>query len=850
MKYDDLLWGKSDPFCALSWHMIAVGACGLEYLLASSSRWLLELLSEWMGIAPDQVPWALAYVFSLHDIGKAHPSFQIPNRAAAVPWRERGFAEACVLSPERFRHEEYSYLVLKRLWEHGAAFPGKDWKTFATTARLHHQGKGKSDNRNEIPEMWHEIQDDVERRMRSLFLREERPAALRNLDALGVLVTAALILSDWVASSRDFGDSDGDMDDASYLSWARRRAKEVLSKFGLISDAPYAFPGDVEFCAFWPEIPRKGMRPLQELAERLGSVPALLTIIEGPMGEGKTEAALYIAGQLCRIFGKRGVYVALPTSATSNQMYGRVRKMLELHGAGGVRLLHSAAWLLDERTPGADIRSEDAEQASDWLRPLRRGMLSENAVGTVDQAMAAVLKLKYGMLRLEGLAGKVLIIDEIHAYDVYMSEIIEMLLKWCRILRVPVILLSATLQRRQKEKYIRCFCEGEFSCSDAYPLISQVTADGALRQSAADGTYMRTAFRFRTLSGQSDTRSVAELALKRVKDGGRLCVMMNTVRRAREVYETIKEKAEGDVMLFHARFREWRRAELEKACIERFGKDGVRPPRMILVCTQVVEQSLDVDFDGMITDLAPIDLLLQRAGRVHRHRWLERPAGMQEPDIWVLLPEGGDVHDLDARYRKTSSIYPSSVLWGTEKVLGEGRVIRVPEDVRACVEEAYEYFDEDAIEAYIRKQVADQMDASEALGAILPKPREDIFFAEVPSLAEQICLDDHEGLNAFSRVRTRNGEQSVRIAFLPADFGPLEEGLDGAKKILSQSVSIRLTKEIDGARIAMKRDLKIVNDAKIRDCIILRPEADGTYRIGDVVFVADDELGIWWEGKK
>ncbi|MFR6378830.1 MAG: DEAD/DEAH box helicase [Evtepia sp.] len=180
-----------------------------------------------------------------------------------------------------------------------------------------------------------------------------------------------------------------------------------------------------------------------------------MVLIEAPMGEGKTEAGIYAALQMARQWKKHGFYVGLPTSATSNQMVGRMREFLALHGLEDtVRLLHSMAWLVDEDLPEMQFDTEEKAYAARWLLPVRRGLLAPYAVGTVDQAMMAVLMVKYGVLRLLGLAQKTLVIDELHSYDVYMSELIERLLEWCKALEIPVVMLSRRCRRRKKR---RCY---------------------------------------------------------------------------------------------------------------------------------------------------------------------------------------------------------------------------------------------------------------------------------------------------------------------------------------------------------------------------------------------------------
>ena len=216
-------------------------------------------------------------------------------------------------------------------------------------------------------------------------------------------------------------------------------------------------------------------------------------------------------------------------------------------------------------------------------------------------------------------------IDEIHAYDTYMQTIIERLLSWCRALSVPVILLSATLPQGKKQSLISAYMgknasESNRSFSSDYPLITYIDGNHTVKQEPVREVYMRRCFAIETRSYYDDAERTAELAISQAATGGCICVLVNTVKKAQRVYSCLRDKCHRtDLMLFHARFPAGTRREIEKRCISSFGKEQQnRPKAAILVATQVMEQSIDADFDAMITDLAPIDLLLQRMGRVHR----------------------------------------------------------------------------------------------------------------------------------------------------------------------------------------------------------------------------------------
>jgi len=234
------------------------------------------------------------------------------------------------------------------------------------------------------------------------------------------------------------------------------------------------------------------------------------------------------------------------------------------------------------------------------------------------------------------------------------------------------------------------------------------------------------------MSKLGDTEYIAKHASSLVANGGCICVMLNTVHQAQQVYTELIKLVPDDVntLLFHARYQVKNRKAVEENCIKWFGKgaDSSRPTKAILVCTQVVEQSLDVDFDYMITEIAPIDLLLQRAGRVHRHRNNMRPSGMKSPTIEVLIPGSNSSSDARRRYGTTGVIYDPFLLTNTETLLSSLDVIRIPEDMRHAIEKCYENIDEKNMAEYIRLQAGNSFLKSEAESVIYSKPNPKLFF--------------------------------------------------------------------------------------------------------------------------
>jgi CRISPR-associated endonuclease/helicase Cas3 len=311
-------------------------------------------------------------------------------------------------------------------------------------------------------------------------------------------------------------------------------------------------------------------------------------------------------------------------------------------------------------------------------------MLSAHAVGTVDQAMLAGMNVKFGFLRLYGLLQRVLIIDEIHAYDYYMTSIIARLLQWCSCLSIPVILLSATLSDEQKRIMIDAYGSKntEVCHEDSYPLVTVTGKETDPWVLLSEASSERTLFIKLKEGFLGDEEKTAELAKELTRSGGNCCVILNTVKQAQKVYKAL-DLPEEEKMLFHARFTAEDRDIVTKKVQHFFGKDRTnRPDKFVLVATQVVEQSLDVDFDFMISELAPIDLLLQRSGRMHRHKKRNYP-----PTLFILLPEIQYGSKID--FGGTGWVYAEKPLLRTIAILDCYEKFKLPEKFRSLIGYCY-----------------------------------------------------------------------------------------------------------------------------------------------------------------
>ena len=334
-------------------------------------------------------------------------------------------------------------------------------------------------------------------------------------------------------------------------------------------------------------------------------------LIESDCGSGKTEAALYAAAVLGNRSGLSGIYMGLPTGVSAEAIQDRVDEFLTSRGMRNTKLYTSKSMLLRE-----------PDKKPIWTDMSRQRLLAASAVGTVDQVMTAARLVRFESVRMDGLASKVLIIDEIHAYDAYMLAVIKDLLKICGELDVPVIMLSATLPISTKNDLLGVLGDGDIELHNGYPVISYVTKDGMVHEHVSHQYMPDKKISCELLPILNDNDKIARYAVDAIKDGGCECVIMNTVTDAICVYDKIKKNKKNDckIILYHSRMTINVRDKTSRKILAMCGKDRTkRPERVIIVGTQVLEQSLDIDVDYMITAICPIDLLFQRIGRYHRH---------------------------------------------------------------------------------------------------------------------------------------------------------------------------------------------------------------------------------------
>jgi CRISPR-associated endonuclease/helicase Cas3 len=719
-------------------HLIDVGQVARQLWDRALRRHVRALINGKLGLASESATgnW-LAFWAAAHDIGKFTPGFQQyrcnyqtealirrvrPTFDFPIGKLHHGAAGTAVLAAElvRFCNEPG---IPQSLFNNIAVSVGGHHGAFPTNWDSHHVALGNP--------RWAEVRIEVLSELARLFdvrgLAWPRPA---DDQSVWMFVAGLTSVADWIGSDVEFFppvgspvllDSPFNVDD--YFLQAGGNARNALEKLGWLCKRSQNRP--VSIAAFLPE--GREPRPLQTaLAEIVTatSEPSLL-IVEAPMGEGKTEAAWYAAACWERQ-GGQGAYIALPTMATSNQMFDRVGKFLEADAGGNLMLLHGKAALNEQfeelmktakatryaSGPEADIFDEDSRPsavvAEGWFAANKKhGLLAAYGVGTIDQALLAVLQTKHVFVRLFGLAGKCVILDEVHAYDAYMTTLMERLLRWLAAVGCPVVLLSATLPRERRKRLIDAYApEAQLKGEGAsYPRIT-VVHRGAVEEQHIDADPGRA----RTVGlGWLKEEQLAEQLRASLYAGGCAVVIRNTVGLAQDTYLHLRDALQDDgiaVELFHARFPFGRRKQIEDDVLKSYGRteedvvddEGCivsaphRPSKSVLVATQVVEQSLDLDFDVMVSDVAPIDLVLQRAGRLHRHERGTRPSGVSAPRVWLIEPK---VENGVPDFGVSGIIYSPHVLFRSMLSLrSDGTAtrdeFRLPAEIAVLVDQVYE----------------------------------------------------------------------------------------------------------------------------------------------------------------
>ncbi len=744
-------WGKADKskldksYHLLAYHCLDVAAVGKTLL--AENRTVTKDLAEFLELTPLQVQSLLVFFLVFHDLGKFASAFQQlfsscddgrllkvehcyqydgknfrHDRMGLYFWQQ---IEALVFkelfSIPELNKRDRKHLEIKKslmvimdcmLGHHGQPIDTKDAGAIKAFT--------ESTNRLAVEAFLYDVIDCLkpELPIEKISSKEWR----KKLEQVSWQIAGLAVLADWVGSDSHFFTYQTEaIELKDYWLQAQQIAQTALAATDL-NKAPIIKPFQ-SIQAHYGYAPT----PLQSWAEtvEINDQPQLF-ILEDVTGAGKTEAALALTHRLMEAGAAAGFYFGLPTMATSNAMFARVSKhyqqMLTSEGAQpSIVLAHGAREMNDifrdavlasgsTDTNYHQTDSTATAQCNQWLADSKKkALLAPVGVGTVDQALLAVLPRRHQSLRLLGLNRKVLIFDEVHAADEFMFELLESLLALHLHQGGSAILLTATLSFKQRQRLVNVWLNAgqlpSYSLQQlAFPLATKVTLNQqqpVLEQPLASRKDVSREVSITTLN---TVDASIETILTAVAKGQCVVWVRNTVDDALAAFNSLREQLANpeDCLLFHSRFVLADRKSIENKVLSIFGKQGDNTDRTgkVLIATQVFQESLDADADIMITDICPIDDLIQRAGRLHRHtrdqlgRYQANIQDARSPaTLYIHAPEFTTTPNSDwlsKDFINTQYVYRSpGRLWlGLRELLSLG-AIRMPNEARQLIESVY-----------------------------------------------------------------------------------------------------------------------------------------------------------------
>lgn len=730
----------------------------------------------------------LVYLSFLHDLGKTNHGFQEKGRNRPLA-RARGHVKVLL---ESLGHRPLQAALRDLLAPLGLG--GREASELFRTAIAHHGRPWNVQLDGRWSVLWEATpaipRDPIAeiRRLGALALRWSGLAdalagpPLRVTPELTHVFAGALTLADWIASTETAFPFKPDADPESYWSIARERAESACSAIGLTArEVDLAEDGDALLRRIFPKVfPANGDRVPTRLQRHLATMPLPLPgsrlLVESETGSGKTEAALVLYARLRAAGLVDGLMFALPTRATASAMYDRVMEALPGiygdHGpsvamaAGGTQprtkveadgdVLTDAPLVYDDEGEDDAASTARAAELARWSsQNSKRFMAAEIVVGTLDQALLAALPVRHAHLRLAGLTRHLLVVDELHSYDRFMTGVLRRLLELHTGLGGIALFMSATLAddtRREFGGAAEPETPWKLAEKRPYPALSVCPPGGTWSEVKLHSPAPPKTVRWGTCTLDEGLARAVEAA----SAGARVLVIRNTVKGAREVVDRLREAGaeallwsprEGATPAYHSRYAPPDRIALDRSVLGLFGR-GCPGERSILVSTQVAEQSLDVDLDFLVTDLCPVDVLLQRIGRLWRHPERKKRGGQRIARTWVIVPEDGIAPLLTRKPPRGTdgwgTVYPDlGDLELTLRVIqkGDGK-IKIPRDNRRLVERVYH-----------------------------PGPREEL--ALLPGWAEYLLVRDGQDFATDTHARTTaldfSGETYTGNAFRFSD---------------------------------------------------------------------------------
>jgi CRISPR-associated endonuclease/helicase Cas3 len=731
---------------------------------------------------------ALAF---LHDIGKANRGFQSrwetgvrgAGHIGELAWLFRG--TGC----EALR-DKACQALRSHLWE--PWFTDRSWPLFDAVF-AHHGRPWNIDSGSHHSRLWApdrlydpvatlEIMGD---HLLKWFPDAFEPGqTLPEAPAFHHAFAGLLMLADWLGSDTVFFPfSNGSTVDR--MSFARPQAEEALRKVGFMVETlrSGARHGRDDFLTIFGFTPRK----LQENVRKPG---ARCVVLEAETGSGKTEAALWRFLHLFEAGEVDGMYFALPTRVAATHVFGRMlrfadaafgpeRPAIVLAVPGQVQADGVPGHNLPDFDFAWDDDPSDAVRQSRWAASHpKRFLAAQIAVGTVDQALLGTIRTRHAHMRGAMLLRQLLVVDEVHASDRYMETLLCGLLRGHLRAGGHALLLSATLGGAMRARLLgTAIPDPSAALSMPYPALfwNENGAQGCLPIDIAGNITKSVAVSAQGVQDQPD--AIAALALAAARTGAKVLVIRNTVggaiavQRALELLDTPAShlfRAENVPAPHHSRYAAEDRVLLDHAVEACLGKN--RPEGgIVIVGTQTLEVSLDLDADLLITDLCPADVLLQRIGRLHRHGARARPCGFETPLAIVLTPENRDLLAMARRGRHgLGRVYEDlRIIEATWRLIETQPLWDIPRMNRMLVEHATHPDFLTAIEAeFLARDPAWQ----KKLAAVEGEERSEVQQASL-ALLDQDQPFDKLKFDSDERVSTRLGGADRLVMFEPIN-GP------------------------------------------------------------------------------
>lgn len=843
-------WGKTDSdgrWHPAICHMLDVGVMAREIVKGLPGQMKIKLAGAF-GVTLARLADVLGLLGSLHDLGKISPGFQGKVELLCGDLNKHKFpfpqsmetyhCQVCMDTlPDILTNE------LGCLYECACGI--------SCILAAHHGVFPKEEGLSAGDGPWREARIEIVKELANLFGIETLKDLKLPPNPVCLMMAGLVSVADWLGSHEDtFPFQNGSVSNLHhYLDERKCLAEKVIRDLKM--DAP-KFEARSFREMFGFDRPNGCQSATHEVVSQLKH--PMLVAIESSMGSGKTEAALAAYAQIAEKGETKGLYYALPTQATGNAMLPRLERFLsrlKVDKGAELHLLHSNADLNPDYEELRITTSEGLAKdvaASSWFTARKRGLLSGFGVGTIDQALMGTLKVRHFFVRLFGLSGKVLVLDEVHAYDAYMQQEIISLLGWIGQCGTSIILLSATLTKSIREKLFRAFRpDARLPDGIAYPCLTGIDmrSPNVIWRPVPDKKPIPIRIQTVVTSRPERYERIIELLKDKLSAGGSAACLMNTVADAQKLYREVRDAFPDDTLiLFHSRFKKARRLEIEKEILDTWGNtnQAKRPYRGIVVATQVIEQSVDVDFDFMISDLAPADFLLQRAGRLHRHiQSLGRPKKLTSRDFVILVP---DYCEKFPEFGDTGFVYKKDVLMRTALWLSRSgnavsMEVNLPGNGVDWIENTYD--DNAAVPSHLESAM-DKWDADHRA-----ERQSHVFIAKLDCLEsvhdrpddETFLLDLNNDFDEEKTLSTRLGLRTVTLVVGQDAVKPASK--EQARDLISNSIDVSLKEVVEHFDAVESPDAWVeVAQLRYAKCVVL----EDNHVVGYPRLSYDDEIGL------